>query len=144
MVQAAGSNPAAGANFLSMLRTIKVRTTRVDEIEVTIDDSVINEAWMKDFARVFHPLDGPDDVAHDMGFNVMRFGPEDHYEGYGNVKKLHKDGKQMHLHTTDTTDGYRRMKEDEYAPGITVKVIEHDDDYDIEVEEITKTNRKKR
>lgn len=109
------------------MKKFKCTVTRVDEYEIEIDENVINEEWMKGFRSYMYPsFTEIEDHAEHLAQLRARQG-EGFYEGYGYV----------------SVNGNRPFavavleeNEKSYEPAINIKIIDEDNDIDIEVEEI--------
>ncbi len=106
----------------------KCTVTRVDEYEIDIDENKINEEWMEHFrSYMYHSFTEYKDHAEHLAQLRARFG-ESFYEGYGYV----------------SVNGHRplavmlsELNEKSYEPGINIKVIDEDNDIEVECEELS-------
>lgn len=118
------------------IHEFKVTVTRTDEYHIKLDDEVINESYMEDFSESFGQVDSLEDVAGHLATAYMREVDSDFVEGYGWVKKFRKDG--SHSKGLKRENGQIVLLTDEdYAKGLSIKIISEDFDYDTEIEKIS-------
>jgi hypothetical protein len=124
------------------MKKFKVIATRVDEYEIKIDKCIYGDPeseWKQAYIRYFnseaHDLE---DVVKDLSFMQLRFGSTGGMtEGFGYVCRngeLPFSGEDY-----DRTTG-KLLPENERrqpAPGLNIKIISEDDDYEFDIEEIT-------
>jgi hypothetical protein len=102
---------------------------RTDEYEIYIDENIWNDEALKTWGEVFHEVDSVEEIVKHLAFSLMRFGSGSFIEGFGYVKTFRKDGSQHKIFGA----GFKEIPEDEYAKGISAKIIVEDDDYDFEL-----------
>jgi hypothetical protein len=109
------------------LKKFRCVVTRVDEYEIEIDETKINEEWMENFRSYMYPsFTEYDDHAEHLAQLRARQG-EGFYEGYGYVSV---NGSRPFV------VGVCDENKESYEDGINIKVISEDNDCDIEVTEI--------
>lgn len=104
------------------IRKFNCVVERRDEYIIEIDDSIINEEWMKDFSEYMYKFHELKEHAEHLAQIQARFGDTMSFiEGYGNVKR---DG------------GYSYDVNDLKCDGINIVIMDEDNDCEIEVTEI--------
>jgi len=104
------------------MKRFKTTVTRTDEYIIEIDENIINEEWMKHFARYFYGFDTYEEHAEHLAQIRARF-ENSFIEGYGEVLI---NGKKS-WSVEDERDVNR---------GINIVVKSEDQDCEVEVEEI--------
>lgn len=101
------------------MKNYNVEITRIDEYEITIDENVWDEAYLKDWSETFHNAD-LEGIASHLAFSAMRFGTGVFFEGFGHVKTYYKNGNEM----------AQFGDFEKYCKGISVRIISEDEDID--------------
>ncbi len=109
-------------------RKFKCTVTRVDEYEIEIDESKINEEWMEGFRSYMYPsfTEIEDHVEHLAQLRARQ--GEGFYEGYGYVSV--NGGRPLAVRLTEEN-------ESSYEDGINIKIISEDSDCDVDIEELS-------
>ncbi|MDO4801225.1 MAG: hypothetical protein Q4A15_03585 [Prevotellaceae bacterium] len=97
------------------MKKFKVQVTRIDEYEIEIDETIINDEWIKHFESYMWPVDEDEphrELAEHIAQMRARFGSRQFMEGFGlmNVE----------------SDYFSEEEKKELAPGFKVKVIDED------------------
>lgn len=108
------------------MKKFKCTVTRVDEYEVEIDETKIDEKWMEGFRSYMYPFHDYEEHAEHLAQLRARNG-EGFYEGYGYVM-INGSAPFAVAVCEENVKSYER--------GINIKVISEDADCDVEVEEI--------
>ena len=112
----------------------KVKITRVDTYEITVDESVWTPEEIADWEKTFFPALDAEDIAKHLAYSVMRNGSGNGFmEGWGYVKTLRSDGTLR----TQIGSQLKPLKETDYSKGLSVRVISEDSDYEEEVTKIS-------
>jgi len=114
-----------------MIKRLEVTAIREDKYEIYIDDAIYNEAALKDYSKFFSKVESVEDLSKILSAKIMQQGSGNFFEGFGIVKTLHSNG----MEKSQLYQG-RFIKEEDYAPGILVKIIGEDEDYHLEVEAV--------
>lgn len=104
------------------MKRFKTTVTRTDEYVIEIDENVINEEWMKHFARYFYGFDTYEEHAEHLAQYRARF-EASFIEGYGEVLI---NGKKS----------WRLKDENEVEKGINIIIKSENQDCEVEVEEV--------
>jgi len=108
------------------MKNFKCKVTRVDEYEIEVDETKITEEWMKNFrSYMYNFIDIEDHVEHLAQLRARQ--GEGFYEGYGYVSVNGERPFAVSL---------SEENESSYEDGINIKVIDEDDDIEVELEEI--------
>lgn len=104
------------------MKRFKTTVTRTDEYIIEIDENIITEEWMEDFAKYFYGFDTYEEHAEHLAQYKARF-EQSFIEGYGEVLINGKPHWSV------------ENKED-VNKGINIIVKSEDRDCEVEVEEI--------
>lgn len=117
------------------LKKYKVEVTRVDEYEITIDDSIytdeVIEQWSESFFETEEDERLEDFVKH-LAKGITCAGKAEPLEGFGFVKqKFHsmEDGDLLDQCKAEM----KKVTEEDYSPGLLVNIISFDDEYETEI-----------
>ena len=119
------------------METFKVVAKREDNYVISIDPEQWNEEYLANWSSVFHKVYEVKDIVENLSFQILRFGSTGHYEGYGYVKTFASDGREL-IQTMRGDDGSLVVvTERDYCKGISVTIIDEDEEYEFEIEEVT-------
>lgn len=113
------------------MKKFKIEVIRTDEFEVEIDETVWDKEALKDWSSVFWTVESAEELAHSVAEAVSRNGSQSNFiEGFGNIKTLYRDGAEKTKYRKDENGEW--VKDNDYANGITIRIISEDDDYETE------------
>ncbi len=111
---------------------IKIEVTRIDNYEVVINENVWDKKALKEWGEVFWKLNDLQDLAKVVSTAIMRYGLGKSMEGFGRVKQLHPDGREIKQYEKDGCGEYQVV--DSFTKGIEVIIHSEDDDYSAELD----------
>lgn len=118
------------------MKKFNVTVTRVDEYEIEVDENIWNEKELKEWEKSFFPVNDQKDLAKILAGSVMKLGSDHGFiEGFGYVRMKRKSGDLM-SHFRSGKKGIEQVPDDEYDKGLSVRIIDEDDDYEYDIEEI--------
>jgi hypothetical protein len=105
------------------MKRFKCVVTRTDEYIIDIDESKLNEEWMKAFREVFYNFHDLDEHAEHIAQYKARYNSDTFIEGYG----------------TPLVNGKKPAFGDERSlqPGINIRIISEDEDCEVDVVELS-------
>lgn len=103
------------------MKKFRCTVTRVDEYEIEIDDSILNEKWMADFRDIFYGFYTYKEHAVQIAQMRARFN-RSFIEGYGAPLINHE--KPCFI------------DKEELNEAININILSEDDDCDVEVKEL--------
>lgn len=119
------------------MKKFRLEITRTDEYHFDVDENIWDEAALKDYSNTFSTVETIPDLLENLAFQVMRFGSDKFYEGFGYVREIDHNGKDVKQYGNDHIE----LKESDYCQGITMTLVSEDDEFDYDTKEIlNKTN----
>jgi len=111
------------------MKKYSVIITRTDAYEVEVDENVWDEKELNGWSKVFWPIYDTKGVAENAAMAVMRNGAGSGFiEGFGVIKTFNWKGNEIGQSSA--------LKESGYSPGLSIKVISEDNEYETDIEEI--------
>lgn len=108
------------------MKKFKCKVTRVEEYEIEIDETKINEKWLKEFRSYMYNFHNYKEHSEHLASLRARQG-EGFYEGYGYISVNRSKPLAVML---------SEENESSYEPGININIISEDEKCDVEVEEV--------
>lgn len=108
-----------------------ITVTRTDEYEIEIDETIWDEAALKEWSHVFHSVRNVKQVAEDFAIAFMRNENSYFIEGYGYVREYYNDGSLKTYYKSG--EGMTEVSDEDYAKGMSIKPISQDDNYETEI-----------
>lgn len=118
------------------MKKIKVKATRIDEYEISIDPEVWDDQALADWSSVFHKIETVEELAESLAFAVLRFGSGSFMEGFGHVRTLMRSGYDVDQYKRGKDGEILKLAEEDYCKGILVQLVDEDEEHEFEVEEI--------
>jgi len=114
------------------MKKFKIEVIRTDFYEVEVDENIWTKEELKKWSNVFYPAENQKELAENLANSIMRLGSDYGFiEGFGYVKTFRCDGSQRkHF------EGLKEVPDDKYANGISIKIINENDDYEINSYEV--------
>nr|WP_315245107.1 hypothetical protein [uncultured Flavobacterium sp.] len=117
------------------IKKYKVEVVRTDEYEIKIDDSIYTDEFIEQWSESFYQTEEgsrQEDFVKHLSESITKRGELNFLEGFGFVKqKYHSMEEDDFL--VQYADNLKIVTEEEYAPGILVKIISHDVEYESEI-----------
>ncbi|NRT11508.1 hypothetical protein [Flavobacterium sp. 14A] len=122
------------------IQKFTVEVVRTDEYEITIDDSIYTEDYLEQWSESFFETEEgnrQEDFAKHIALGISLAGKAQSLEGFGFVKQAFKPVDENDI---EPQYGYNRKQitEQEYTPGIQVKILEYNDGHEVEIFETQK------
>lgn len=111
---------------------LKLEVTRIDEYEVSIDETIWDSATLEEWSQTFWPLDDVEDLAKALATAVMRYGLGKSMEGFGRVKQFRPDGYEIKQYEKDEKGEYQVIEN--FTKGLEVIVHSEDENYYAELD----------
>lgn len=114
------------------MQKFKVTITRIDEYEISIDETVWTPEELKNWSKSFYPTENTKELAKHVAGAIFHSGSGDGFmEGFAIVKQLRNDNTPMfQMHHG------KKVLEEDYTKGLLAKIIDENEDIEFEVEEI--------
>lgn len=118
------------------MKKFRCTVTRTDEYIIELDEKVLNEEWMENFAAYMYSFNTLEEHAKHIAQLQARLGSDYVFiEGYGYVKR---NGKLPYGSEDFDSKGnwlpeYQRRQP---APGINIVIVNEDSDCEVETEEL--------
>lgn len=116
------------------MKRLQVQAKRTDTYEISIDPVVVDRAYLADYSKHFNRIDTIEELAEDLAAQLIRFGSNNFFEGFGYVKTFNRSGSEL----TQYKNG-RAVLQDELAEGISINIISEDEEYEFDTYEIVKS-----
>lgn len=122
------------------IKKYTVEVVRTDEFEIEIDDSIYTDEFIETWSESFYDTEEgsrQEDFVKHLASGLTRAGIANGLEGFGYVKqKFASKNKGVLLSQYSQT---KKITEEDYSPGISVKIHQYDDDYQTEIFENEKS-----
>jgi len=117
------------------IKKYTVEVTRVDEYEIEIDDSLYTDEFIEQWSLSFYETDEDsrqEDFVKHLASGLTSGGIKSGLEGFGYVKQKYASQADNEI-LTQYSSGFKKVTEEEYSPGLFVKINQYDDDYQTEI-----------
>lgn len=116
------------------MKKLNLEVIRTDRYAILIDEKVWNKASLENWSNVFNYVDSVDELAKNLAYKITNQGIlNQFYEGFGYVELYEPNGQLMKQYVL-RNGTCEEVKE--FCKGIQVIVVDFDEDFDYEVEEI--------
>lgn len=112
-----------------------VEVTRVDEYEIHIDDAIWTEEEIKKWSNTFQDAKKPKHIVDHLAKAITNHGIAEGMEGFGYVKQKHCRMPNGDFYSQQTAF-LEKIKESDYTKGLSVIVIQHNEDYESEINKL--------
>lgn len=117
------------------MKKFHVTVTRTDEYIIEVDENIYNEEWKEAFGNFFWPIEHLKSIAEHLAIHQARNRNYSFIEGYGDVTR---NGKLPLSNDYDEKgDLLPEDKRRKPSPGLNIVIIDEDNEFETEVEEIT-------
>jgi hemerythrin superfamily protein len=113
------------------LTRYNIEVKRIDEYEIQIDDSFWTPEEIKNWSDIFHDATKPKHIANHLAKAISNKGIKEYMEGFGHVKQKHRLMKDGQIYP-QLTSKMQEVDEEDYAEGILVTIIQHNEGYETE------------
>ena len=117
------------------MNKFRVEAKRIDQYEIEIDPEFWNAEYLERWSEVFHKVNEVKEIAEDLSFSILRLGSGSFIEGFGYVKTLTSNGREVDQYRSSKGE-YVRVQEEDYCPGIIVRIIDEDDEHEFDTKEV--------
>lgn len=117
------------------LKKYTIEVTRVDEYEIEIDDSIYTDEFIEQWSESFFDSEEDnrqEDFVKHLATGLTSGGIMKGIEGFGYVKQKYESDEDPDL-LPQYSSASKRITEEEYSPGLFVKIRQYDTDYETEV-----------
>lgn len=117
------------------MKKYNINVIRTDEYEIEIDENIWTAEALESWNSAFGGCDDLKALAQHLSLMLLRFGYERFLEGFGYVYVVNENGVKLSQYERDDKGEWKIVTD--FAPGIKVRIIQEDDDYDCEIEELS-------
>jgi hypothetical protein len=109
------------------MKKYNVTAIRTDNYDIEVDESIITAEYLEKWSSVFHKVETVEEYIEALAFLILRFGSGEFYEGFGKIRTYSSAGNELN---------FLKQGKEEYSPGITIHLINEDEDHEFEVEAV--------